>query len=145
MPKLDKTDYKILKVLQEDAKITNLGLSKKIGLSPAPTLERVRKLEQAKALGLGVSCFITVSLSKHHDNNIESFLHKVTAMEEVVECHHITGSADYLLKVITEDIGEFELFLSKKLTGMVEVSHMETSVVLSTLKESKVLTFMYDG
>ena len=93
--KLDKTDLKILKLLQENSKITNLDLSKKIGLSPAPTLERVKKLEQAdiilsyhakvdaKAIGLNVSTYVLVSLAWQKPNALDNFISKVKKIDEI--------------------------------------------------------------
>ena len=87
--KLDKIDLKILRILQENSKITNLDLSKKIGLSPAPTLERVKKLENAdiissyhavinnQALGLNVQTFVLVSLAWAKENALEHFIEKI--------------------------------------------------------------------
>jgi len=155
MVKIDDTDLKILRILQEDGSTSNIDLSKQIGLSPAPTLERVKKLEKngvikqyhadvdPKTLGLGCTTFISVTLNRHRDNHIERFLDQVSKLKEIVECHHVTGSSDYLLKVITTDIGAFEHFLTEKLTGIEEVGRLQTSVVLSTVKESKVLPIKY--
>ena len=114
--KLDNTDRKILEILQSNAKITNAQLSKDIGLSPAPTLERVKKLENSgiirsyhakldtSKIGLGVSTFVQVSLKGHNKNNIDTFIKRINDIPEVIECHHITGSGDFILKVISSDI-----------------------------------------
>jgi DNA-binding Lrp family transcriptional regulator len=107
--KLDKIDLKILKILQENSKITNLDLSKRIGLSPAPTLERVKKLEQSGVIesyhaiidpvkiGLNVKTFVLVNIAWHKDNALNNFLDKINNIDEVVECYIITGEADCLL------------------------------------------------
>jgi Lrp/AsnC family leucine-responsive transcriptional regulator len=106
--KLDPTDLKILKLLQEDGRITNLELSNQIGLSPAPTLERVKKLEKSKIiesyhahlnkskLKLGVSVFIQITLSRQVENVINRFKEKILSIPEIMECYQITGNADYL-------------------------------------------------
>ncbi len=153
--KLDKTDLKILHILQQDGKITNLELSKQIGLSPAPTLERVRKLENSgvinsyhatvasEALDLKVKTFISVTIFRHKKNSIEHFLEKINNLDEVIECHHVTGTSDFLLKVITSDIPTFEHFLTKRLTNIEEIERLQTMVVLSTSKNSKILPFDY--
>ena len=110
--KLDNTDRKILEILQMNAKITNAQLSKDIGLSPAPTLERVKKLENAgiiksyharldnSRVGLGVSTFVLVTLKGHNKKNIDLFMNEINQVPEVIECHHITGSGDFILKII---------------------------------------------
>ena len=114
--KLDKTDLRILKILQENSKITNLELSKKVGLSPAPTLERVKKLESTsiiesyhakvnpQSIGLNVKTFVLVSLAWQKENALNHFLEKIKAIDEIVECYIITGEADFLMKIICKDI-----------------------------------------
>ncbi|MBW6484015.1 MAG: Lrp/AsnC family transcriptional regulator [Vicingaceae bacterium] len=110
--KLDEIDLKILKKLQENAKITNLQLSKDIALSPAPTLERVKKLESKgfiesyhalvneSKLDLGLCAFMQISLIRQRDNAINNFIEQIGKIDEVMECYNVTGQADYLLKII---------------------------------------------
>lgn len=149
--KIDEIDKKILEKLQGNARITNAQLSKEIGLSPAPTLERVKKLENLllitnyhaeidrEKLGLGVSIFILITLSNHKLNKIESFVEKVNSIEDIVECHHITGSGDFLLKVVIESMGAYQKLILSTLTQIEEIGSMQSLVVLSTFKNSKVL------
>jgi len=149
--KLDQTDRQILEILQSNGKITNTQLAQEIGLSPAPTLERVRKLENAgyilsyhaevdkQKLGLGVCIFIQISLSMHKKNQIKSFVDKINAIPEIVECHHITGAGDFLLKVLVKDIPSYQSFLLEKLVDIEEIGNMQSLVVLSSFKESKVM------
>jgi Lrp/AsnC family leucine-responsive transcriptional regulator len=154
--KMDKIDIKILKILQDNCKITNLDLSKKIGLSPAPTLERVKKLEQTQiidsyhakvrpqAMGLSVKTFVLVSLAWHRPNALENFIKKIKSVEEVTECYIITGEADILLKIICRDIPTYETILFKTLSQIEEIERMKTLMTLSTVKESNILPFNYD-
>ena len=154
--KLDNTDLKILRILQENCKITNLDLSKKIGLSPAPTLERVKKLENsghissyhaqvdAASMGLNVKTFIQVSLAWHKENALENFIAKIKRVDEVTECFIITGEADILLKVVCKDIPTYENILFRTLSQIEEIERMKTLMTLSTVKDSKVLPFEYD-
>ncbi|MFC2188056.1 Lrp/AsnC family transcriptional regulator [Peijinzhouia sedimentorum] len=149
--KLDKIDRKILEILQANAKITNAQLSKEIGLSPAPTLERVKKLEvsgiiksyHAKldpaAIGLGVTTFVHVTLIGHNKRNIEAFLEEINKVDEIIECHHITGSGDFILKVIAKDITAYQNLMLDKVSEIKEVDNMQSMVILSTFKDSKVL------
>src|SRR5690606_39758309 len=107
----DKTDFKILKLLQENGRITNLQLASSIGLSPAPTLERVRKLENSgfiksyhalvdeEKLGLGIKSFIQISLDFHTHNAIPEFVEAVKVIPEVTECYHVTGNYYFVIKV----------------------------------------------
>jgi len=149
--KLDKIDRKILEILQANAKITNAQLSKEIGLSPAPTLERVKKLEvsgiiksyHAKldpaAIGLGVTTFVHVTLIGHNKRNIEAFLEQINKVDEIIECHHITGSGDFILKVIAKDITSYQNLMLDKVSEIKEVDNMQSMVILSTFKDSKIL------
>src|SRR3954470_3413669 len=123
---LDKIDLKILKILQENAKITNLQLSAEIGLSPAPTLERVKKLENAKlikgyytqldneVLGIGISAVILITLTRQVENAIANFKKEINKVPEIMECYQVTGNADYVLIVMMKDIRAFEELISQK-------------------------------
>ena len=154
--KLDKIDLKILKILQSNSKITNLELSKTIGLSPAPTLERVKKLESSEvvdsyhavvkpeAIGLSVKTFVLVSLAWQKDNALNNFLSKVKEIEEITECYIITGEADFLMKLVCKDIPTYEQLLFKTLSQIEEIERLNTLMTLSTVKDSKVLPFKYE-
>jgi DNA-binding Lrp family transcriptional regulator len=156
LEKLDKTDLKILHILQENSKITNLDLSKKIGLSPAPTLERVKKLENTEiiqsyhakvnqqAIGLNVKTFVQVSLAWQKDNALNNFMAKVQEIDEIVECYIITGEADFLMKIVCKDIPTYEQLLFKTLSQIEEIERLKTVMTLSTIKDSSVLPFKYD-
>ncbi|MDR6564728.1 MULTISPECIES: Lrp/AsnC family transcriptional regulator [Arcicella] len=149
--KLDQIDHKVLEILQQNAKITNAQLSKEIGLSPAPTLERVKKLETAgiiesyhaqlnrEKVGLGVTTFVTVTLIGHKKQVTESFVSQINSIPEVIECHHVTGSGDFLLKIIAKDIASYQKLMLEKINEIEEVAGTQTMVILSTFKESKVL------
>lgn len=149
--KLDEIDKKILEVLQHDGKISNTHLAKRVGLSAAPTLGRVKKLEEAgiiksyhaeldkEIIGLNVTIFVLISLSSHKINQINSFVEKVNQLDEVVECHHITGSGDFLLKVLTHDIPEYHKLILDKLSNIEEIGNVSSMMVLATYKDSKVI------
>lgn len=154
--KLDKIDLAILKILQENSKITNLELSKKIGLSPAPTLERVKKLEatniiesyhakvNAEKIGLNVRTFVLVSLAWNKENALENFLDKINKINEITEGYIVTGDGDFLLKIITKDIPSYEQLLFKKLSQIEEVERLKTFMTLSKVKKTKLLPYDYD-
>lgn len=147
--KLDNIDRNILKILQKDGRITNSQLSKDIGLSPAPTLERVKKLEQTgyiasyhalldkEKLGLGVTTFVMVSLKQHNKETIEKFIKSINQLEEVVECHHTTGTADFMLKVVSNDISGYQKLMLEEITNIEVIADMQSMVILSTFKDSK--------
>jgi Lrp/AsnC family transcriptional regulator, leucine-responsive regulatory protein len=154
--KLDKLDYKILQILQENSKITNLDLSKRIGLSPAPTLERVKKLEQigviesyhaavnAGSIGLTVRTFLLGNLAWHKPNALNNFLEKVKNIHEIVECYIITGEADFMMKVVCQDIQSYEVLLFKTISQIDEIDRVKTLMTLSAAKSSRILPYNYD-
>jgi len=154
--KLDKIDLKILRILQSNSKITNLDLSKQIGLSPAPTLERVKKLEttgiiksyhanvSALKLGLNVQTFVLVNLAWQKERALDNFIKKMKDMDEIIECYIITGEADVLLKIICKDIPSYETLLFKTLSQIEEIERMKTLMTLSTVKFSPVLPYEYE-
>lgn len=149
--KLDTIDLKLLEILQKNAKITNAQLSKEVGLSPAPTLERVKKLEvlgyiesyhakvNKEKIGLGVSTFVTVNLIGHKKQLTESFVKQIQTIPEVVECHHVTGNGDFLLKIVAKDIAEYQKLLLEKINEIEEVASTSTMVILSTFKDCDAL------
>jgi DNA-binding Lrp family transcriptional regulator len=147
--KLDKIDKKILDILQVDGRITNAQLSKDIVLSPAPTLERVKKLENAgiiksyhakldnEKINLGVSTCVMVSLKGHNRSNIEKFISAIDGVDEIIECNHVTGSSDFILKVIAKDIPSYQKLMLEKVSEIEVVDSMQSMVILSTFKDSK--------
>ena len=153
--KLDTIDLKILRIIQERGRITNLQLSNEIGLSPAPTLERVKKLENSKIiksshgyvndalLGLGIQAFISISLVRQIEGSIVTFKEKVQAIPEIMECYQVTGNADYFLKIMVKDIPAFESLIANKLSKIEEIGQMQTMVILSKVKDSKVIPLDY--
>jgi len=147
--KLDVTDKKILEILQRNSNITNAQLAKEIGLSPAPTLERVNKLETSgviksyhavidpASVGLGVSTFVMVTLKGHNKDNINKFIGAIKSIDEVVECHHITGAGDFILKIVCGDITAYQQLMLDKVSNIEVVDSLQSMVILSTFKDSK--------
>ena len=148
---LDKTDYAILQVLQEDSSISNVRLAEKIGLSPAATLARVKKLEQDRVilgysalvdrekLGYDLLCFVEVSLESHSVDLVKDFRAAIRSMPEVIECHFVTGQCDYLLKVAVENRQALEYFLVQTLTPVPGVSRLQTRLILNEVKTRSIL------
>src|SRR5688572_17607798 len=120
---LDATDWRILALLQRDARLSNVELAKQVGLSPSPCLARVRNLEQAGYIaryvsllnplkvGLKVSVFIQVALEKQIESALEVFEKAIRDRPEVMECYLMTGEADYLLRVLVSDLQALEHFI----------------------------------
>ncbi|MBK9107867.1 MAG: Lrp/AsnC family transcriptional regulator [Saprospiraceae bacterium] len=149
--KLDKVDIRILNFLQENSKITNLELSRKIGLSPAPTLERVKKLEQLEIIesyhakinpnkvNLSISTFVLINLAWHIPGSMDSFVAKIKEIDEITDCYVITGDADILMRVVCKDIQAYENLLFRKLSQIKEVERLKTLMTLSIVKSSNKL------
>lgn len=145
---LDQIDVKILHHLQEKGRITNIQLSQKVGLSAAPTLERVKKLEKSgiiesyharinpQKIGLGFSALINLSLTRQKDNAMQSFKSTIDKIPEIVECLQVTGNFDYQLRVVVKDIPAFEQLIAEKLSTIEEIGQMQTMVVLNAVKTS---------
>lgn len=147
--KIDATDRKILELLQANSNITNAHLAKEIGLSPAPTLERVNKLEtsgviksyhavlDSSSVGIGVSTFVMVTLKGHNKANIDKFNAAINSIDEVIECHHITGAGDFILKIVSADISTYQQLMLEKVSNIEVVDSLQSMVILSTFKDSK--------
>lgn len=145
--KLDAIDRKILEILQTEGRIANNELANRIGLTTTPTLERVRRLERegviegykAKinkpAVEKGLTVFATVVLSVHQLNSLEEFTNAVQSIPEILACYNTTGEGDFLLHIVVKDTEEYERLLRTKLTTLPDVLRLQTSIVLSTIKE----------
>ncbi|MGR3978846.1 Lrp/AsnC family transcriptional regulator [Acinetobacter sp. 1207_04] len=144
--KIDKTDAKILKLLQYDSRMSNSELSEKIGMSASPCWRRVKQLENTqvikgygvlldrKKIGLGVMVFIRVSIDSHSEKEAKKFEEEVSALEHVVACYSIGGDADFLLQVVSPDLdtyAEFSMSIIRRLPGIKE---MQSMFVLKELK-----------
>lgn len=140
---MDRYDQQILTVLQRDGRISNQDLAEKIGLSPSPCLRRVRQLEDdgvidryvallnQEKLGLKMTVLIHISMDKHTPERFANFEEQVAGFPEVQSCYLITGqSADYVVKVVVEDMDQFQVFLLGKLTRIEGVSGVHSSFVM---------------
>ncbi len=143
---LDTIDRAILTALQEDARMSNAALARRVGLSPSPCLRRVRELEAAgvirrfvallepAAVGLSVSIFVNVTLERQIEGALEGFEDAVGARPEVMECYLMTGDADYLLRIVVPDLPAYERFLMDHLTRIPGVASIKSSVSLNRVK-----------
>jgi len=148
---LHPVDKRILEILQKNGRIPNVQLASEVDLSPSAVLERVRKLEERgyikkytaivdhKKVGLGTVAFVAVSLNLHQKDAIENFHRFVSECAKVLECYHLAGAEDYLLKVYSRDIDDYEDFLLNTLTRTKGIDRVKTMFVLSTLKRETAL------
>jgi Lrp/AsnC family transcriptional regulator, leucine-responsive regulatory protein len=143
---LDDIDLKILEHLQQNARISNVDLAERVGLSPAPCLRRVRALEQAgvirrylalvdqAALNIGVTVFVQVTLDLQVEGRLEIFENAIMKRPEVLECYLMTGDADYLLRVVVPDVPAYERFLRDTLTRIESAAGIKSSFALKQVK-----------
>jgi Lrp/AsnC family leucine-responsive transcriptional regulator len=147
----DEIDRKILKQLQENARISNVDLADRVGLSAAPCLRRVRGLEEAgvirkyvtlldpAAVSMGVTVFVQISLDLQVENRLDLFERAILKRPEVLECYLMTGDADYLVRVVVPDVAAYERFLKDVLTRVEGVAGIKSSFALKQVKYSTVL------
>jgi Lrp/AsnC family leucine-responsive transcriptional regulator len=145
---LDRIDRRILRALQSDGRQQNLQLAEKVGLSPSPCLRRVRHLEEqgvieryvalldpAKA-GLPLVIFVRVTLERQDKATIEHFAAEIAKSPEVLECHLMAGSYDYLLRVVAADLDDYQRFQMECLTRIPGLRHVESEIPLRCVKHS---------
>lgn len=144
--KIDRYDTEILRAMQKEGRLTINDLSARVGLSPSPVARRVRHLEEAGiitgyaalidevALGYGVSVFVSVQLDRQVDEALATFEAAIATFPEVVDCWLMTGNRDYLLRIATSGLQEFEQFLVGTLTKIRGVASIESSIPLRRVK-----------
>lgn len=151
LEKLDAVDLRLLKLLQEDGRITNADLARKVKLSPPSVLQRVRKLEEsglvtrytaildADRLGFRLCVMAMVSLALHQEKAIEGFRQAIVEIPEVMEVMHVSGDYDYLLKILIRDMGDYERLVREKISTIPGVGRIQSSFVLGINKNSTAL------
>jgi len=154
---LDRTDLRLLALLQQDGRATNAEIATQVNLSPSACLRRVQRLEAAgviqgyaalvdpKRVGLGLQAFVRVQLEKHGQLGLDRFIEGVSSWDEVVACHALTGDMDYLLQVVVQDLEHFSSFLLDKLINATGVADVNSSFVLRTVKQTRALPLGHLG
>lgn len=145
---LDRTDLRLLALLQTQGRASNAELAAQINLSPSACLRRTQRLEaagvisgygarlEARALGLGLQAFVRVQLKHHDQPAIDRFAAAVASWDEVVACHALAGDMDYLLQILVRDLDHFSRFLLDKLLASSGVADVNSSFVLRTVKDA---------
>lgn len=140
---LDRTDREILSILQRDARISNAELAEKVNLSPTPCLRRLRKLENEgwirqyraelndKQLGFEIAAMVFVKLDKNTRSNGEAFERELDNLPEITECCVVTGGHDYVLRVVTRTLADYEQFLKERLATVAQVADLESLIILN--------------
>jgi len=144
--KLDRIDRKILHDLQEQGRMTNVDLAARAGISAPPCLRRVRALEDAgvirgyhadidpAALGYGISVWAQVGLSSQSEVDLKKFEDLIKVWPQVRECYLVSGEADYIIKVVSEDWEAYQKFLTQHLTAAPNVSHVKSALGIRVAK-----------
>jgi DNA-binding Lrp family transcriptional regulator len=144
--RLDATDWRILKELQADGRITNVALAQRVGISPPPCLRRVRALEEAglirgyhaaldeRGLGFELTAFVMVGLHSQAEADLRAFENRVLAWPLVREAHMMSGEADYILKCLAPDLTAFQDFILKELTAAPNVASVKTALAIRRAK-----------
>lgn len=143
---VDDLDLSILNRLQNNARITNVALAESVNLSPAPCLRRVRDLEEkgvirsyttlldSEKLGWDVSVFIEVRLERQVVSDLRIFEEYIESYPEVMECYLMTGTSDYLLRVVAKDLKSLQAFITDQLAGIPNVANLRSSIALKQVK-----------
>lgn len=145
---LDLTDKKILNLLQQNSKANIKEIALKIGLTQTPTYERIKRLEKAgviknyiavldkEKVGYTIEVFCQVTLLVHSKDMITRFENAINKIDEVMECFHVAGNYDYLLKIIVKDMNSYQAFLKNKLSVLDSVANVQSTFVMSSTKDS---------
>ncbi|MTD14147.1 winged helix-turn-helix transcriptional regulator [Nakamurella sp. YIM 132087] len=148
---MDDIDRDIVRLLQQDGRLSNQDLADAIRLSPSPTLRRVRRLEEdgviagytalvdQRAWGLPVTCFVQIRLSEHNRAAVEAFEQAVQQVDRIQECFLMTGEADYLLRVVAADLEDYEDFVRSTLHQMPGIASIGTGFAYGVVKRTPAL------
>lgn len=143
---LDSTDRRILAALQGDGRLTNVDLAQRVALSPSPCLRRVKRLETAgvvrgyravldrEAVGLGLTVFVEIKVERHSRENAQTLQNALAAMPEVVSCHMVSGTADFLVEIVVADLRAYEVLLTNRLLTLPMVADIRSNVSLRRIK-----------
>lgn len=148
---MDAIDRKLISLLQENGKLTMKELSSELGLSITPVYERLRRLERsrlitgyhaaidAKMMGFGFEVFSSVTLESHKAEFLREFEMEIAKFPEVMECYHLAGSFDFLLKVLVKDMDDYAAFVNKNLAKLNNIRLVQSMMVLKKIKQTAVL------
>jgi Lrp/AsnC family leucine-responsive transcriptional regulator len=154
---LDRTDLRILEVLQREGRLSNQEVAERVSLSPSPCLRRIRRLEEAgvirgyvalvdpHAVGLGLLAYVSVKLEKRGRMPLEDFRARVQTWPEVVACYAMTGDMDYLLRIHVQDLDHFSRFVMDQLLNQPGVVDVKSSFALDRVKDTTALPLHHAG
>ena len=143
---LDAIDLRILNALQSDGRLTNQELADQVGLSPSPCLRRVRRLErdgfirtyravlERESVGLGLTVFVEIKVEKHSRDNATALQEALAAMPEVVACHMVSGTADFMVEIVVPNLKAYERLLTEKLLTLPMIGDIRSNFALTQVK-----------
>lgn len=149
MSKIDRINQQILRQLSQNGRISNLELAEKVGLSPSACLRRVQELEREGIiagyravidkgkLGIGFTAYVAVGLNNHSKASQEAFERAISRSAEVVECHNITGTVEYLLRIEAADLAAYKVFHTEVLGTLPQVNAITSYVVMGSPKDER--------
>jgi Lrp/AsnC family leucine-responsive transcriptional regulator len=155
IPTFDRTDRRLLELLQADGRLTNQELAERVSLSPSPCLRRVRALEKAgviqryaalldpQRVGLELLAYVSVKLEKRGKMPVDQFTRAVLSWPEVIACFSMTGDMDYLMRVQVEDLAHYSRFIMEKLLKQPGVIDIKSNFVLERVKETTALPLQH--
>jgi len=147
---MDQKDRQIIRELQRNGRMTNQDLATAVNLSPSPCLRRLKQLEQsgaitgysasinAEAYGLPVTVFVRVSLTGHTESIVKKFEYQISRVDQVLECFVMTGTSDYLLRVVVADLADYENFVRQHLHPIGGIGSIDSSFVYGVVKKTNV-------
>ncbi|HWR33640.1 MAG TPA: Lrp/AsnC family transcriptional regulator [Chitinophagaceae bacterium] len=152
MIQLDQTDVRILQFLQSDARLTNKEIADKLGKTVTPIYERIKWLEQEGyilryvavldkyKIDKNLTAFTNVQLKEHSHPMLKAFEKDIVKFDEVMECNHMTGIYDYLLKVVVKDMNEYQSFIVNKLAKLYNIGTVQSGFVMTEVKHETAYT-----
>lgn len=147
---MDPIDYKIVRTLQRDGRMSNRELAEEVGLSPSPCLRRLKTLESSGLIqgyhadvdpgrfGFNVTAFIRIRLERHDEATVNAFEARIQQLDRVLECHVMTGRSDYLLRVIARDLRDYERFVRRDLQRIGGIASIDTSFAYGAVKKTAI-------
>ena len=147
---LDAIDKRIIQLLQKDGKMKIKEIASALNMSNTPVFDRIKRLEKEnyilgytaiadkQQLGFQLVAFCSVTLERHHKDLLEKFETEVKELKEVMECYHIAGMFDYLLKVYVKDMTDYQYFITQKLAGLANIGKVQSSFVMTEIKHEYV-------
>lgn len=149
---IDAIDRRILMLLQQNAKATIKEMAEKLQMSTTPVFDRIKKMEHEgyikaykavldyERLSFDHVVFCSVSLERHNKEYLEQFVEDVKSLPQVMECYHVSGLHDYLLKVVVKDMKAYQSFITNELASLPNIGRVQSSFVMTTIKDEDILT-----